>query len=82
MYHWELTEQLFNETLVFTTRRVSETRVKAQGTVRFAPPEAEPSLRTEGVVARRCQGIYLGPRADAGRYDHRARGGRWHRPCS
>ena len=33
MYHWELTEQLFNETLVFTTRRVSETRVKAQGTV-------------------------------------------------
>ena len=32
-HHWELTEQLFNETLVFTTRRVTETHVKAQGTV-------------------------------------------------
>jgi predicted transcriptional regulator of viral defense system len=32
-HHWELTEQLFNETLVFTTRRVSEKRVIAQGAV-------------------------------------------------
>jgi predicted transcriptional regulator of viral defense system len=32
-HHWELTEQLFNETLVFTTRRVTEKRVIAQGTV-------------------------------------------------
>jgi predicted transcriptional regulator of viral defense system len=30
-HHWELTEQLFNETLVFTTRRVVEKRVTAQG---------------------------------------------------
>ena len=33
-HHWELTEQLFNETLVFTTRRVDEKRTTAQG-VRF-----------------------------------------------
>ena len=32
-HHWELTEQLFNETLVFTTRRVTEKRVVAQGAV-------------------------------------------------
>jgi len=30
-HHWEFTEQLFNETLVFTTRRVVEKRVTAQG---------------------------------------------------
>src|SRR5580704_11168954 len=30
-HHWELTEQLFNETLVFTTRRVRKKRVIAQG---------------------------------------------------
>src|SRR5271166_5639435 len=30
-HHWELTEQLFNETLVFTTRRVSVKHVTAQG---------------------------------------------------
>src|ERR1700736_6409127 len=32
-HHWELTEQLFNETLVFTTRRITEKRVVAQGAV-------------------------------------------------
>lgn len=32
-HHWELTEQLFNETLVFTTRRLTETRVNSQGVV-------------------------------------------------
>jgi predicted transcriptional regulator of viral defense system len=32
-HHWELTEQLFNETLVFTARRVTERRVVAQGAV-------------------------------------------------
>lgn len=32
-HHWELTEQLFNETLVFTTRRVAQKRVAAQGIV-------------------------------------------------
>jgi predicted transcriptional regulator of viral defense system len=32
-HHWELTEQLFNETLVFTTRRLTETRVNSQGAV-------------------------------------------------
>src|ERR1700730_9838049 len=30
-HHWELTEQLFNETFVFTTRRFIEKRVTAQG---------------------------------------------------
>ena len=30
-HHWDLTEQLFNETVVFTTRRVKEHRVMAQG---------------------------------------------------
>jgi len=32
-HHWELTEQLFNETFVFTTRRIVEKRVRAQGVV-------------------------------------------------
>jgi predicted transcriptional regulator of viral defense system len=32
-HHWELTEQLFNDTLVFTTRRIDEKRVEAQGAV-------------------------------------------------
>jgi predicted transcriptional regulator of viral defense system len=30
-HYWELTEQLFNETLVFTTRRVTRKRVMVQG---------------------------------------------------
>lgn len=30
-HHWDLTEQLFNETVVFTTKRISAKRVKAQG---------------------------------------------------
>ena len=33
--HWELTEQLFNKTLVFTTRRIRAQQVTAQG-VQFA----------------------------------------------
>jgi predicted transcriptional regulator of viral defense system len=32
-HHWELTEQLFNETVVFTARRVTVKRVTAQGAV-------------------------------------------------
>src|SRR5580658_10366832 len=32
-HHWELTEQLFNETVVFTTRRVADKRMIAQGAV-------------------------------------------------
>ena len=32
-HHWDLTEQLFNDTLVFTTRRIDEKRVRAQGVV-------------------------------------------------
>src|SRR5437763_8362908 len=32
-HHWELTEQLFNETVVFTTRRIVERRVTAQGAI-------------------------------------------------
>lgn len=30
-HHWDLTEQLFNETLVFTTRRIKAKRATAQG---------------------------------------------------
>lgn len=30
-HHWDLTEQLFNETLVFTTQRLVEKRIAAQG---------------------------------------------------
>lgn len=32
-HHWDLTEQLFNATVVFTIRRVTEQRVTAQGVV-------------------------------------------------
>jgi predicted transcriptional regulator of viral defense system len=32
-HHWELTEQLFNETVVFTARRIAERRVTAQGVI-------------------------------------------------
>lgn len=32
-HHWELTEQLFNETVVFTTRRIVERTATAQGAV-------------------------------------------------
>ena len=32
-HHWELTEQLFNETLVFTARRVTQPRVVSQGAI-------------------------------------------------
>lgn len=34
-HHWDLTEQLFNETLVFTTRRVIEKRQTVQGALFF-----------------------------------------------
>lgn len=30
-HHWDMTEQLFNETLVFTTRRIPKKHVSAQG---------------------------------------------------
>jgi predicted transcriptional regulator of viral defense system len=30
-HHWDLTEQLFNETVVLTTRRIAQKRVTAQG---------------------------------------------------
>ena len=32
-HHWELTEQLFNDTVIFTTRRVVKKRVVSQGAV-------------------------------------------------
>jgi predicted transcriptional regulator of viral defense system len=32
-HHWDLTEQLFNETVVFTTRRIVKKRITAQGAV-------------------------------------------------
>lgn len=35
-HHWDLTEQLFNETVVFATRRIDTQRVSAQG-VTFLP---------------------------------------------
>jgi predicted transcriptional regulator of viral defense system len=41
-HHWELSEQLFNETVVFTTRRVSEKRVVAQGAA-FALQRIKPA---------------------------------------
>ena len=48
-HHWELTEQLFKDTLVFTTRRVVKTRVTAQGVtfaLRHAPPKHLFGLKT------------------------------------
>lgn len=30
-HHWDLTEQLFNETVIFATRRIDEQRITAQG---------------------------------------------------
>lgn len=41
-HHWELTEQLFNETLVFTTRRATGKRVVAQGAA-FALRRVKPA---------------------------------------
>jgi predicted transcriptional regulator of viral defense system len=41
-HHWELTEQLFNETLVYTTRRVTEKRAVAQGAA-FALHRVKPT---------------------------------------
>jgi len=46
-HHWELTEQLFNETLVFTTRRFKHKRVIAQGAI-FALHNVKP-LRLFGL---------------------------------
>src|SRR5579864_2578424 len=46
-HHWELTEQLFNETLVFTTRRVTEKRVTAQGV----------AFRLQTIKAKRIFGL-------------------------
>jgi len=35
-HHWDLTEQLFNETVVFATRRIDNQRVVAQGVIFLA----------------------------------------------
>lgn len=35
-HHWDLTEQLFNKTIVFSTRRINEQQVNAQGVVFLA----------------------------------------------
>lgn len=43
-HHWDLTEQLFNETFVFTTRRISEKRVTAQGTIFVIHPASAKRL--------------------------------------
>ncbi len=48
-HHWELTEQLFNETVVFTARRIVEKRATAQGAVfvlRHIPAKRLFGLRT------------------------------------
>jgi predicted transcriptional regulator of viral defense system len=48
-HHWELTEQLFNETFVFTTRRVTEKHVVAQGAaflLHSVPPKRLFGLKT------------------------------------
>ncbi len=43
-HHWDLTEQLFNEAVVFTTRRISKKRVTAQGVVFLLHRAAEKRL--------------------------------------
>ena len=79
-HHWELTEQLFNETLVFTTRRVIEKRVTAQGVAfRLRSIKAKRLFGLENPVARICEGLDIGPGAHACRHDRRARGRRRHR---
>jgi predicted transcriptional regulator of viral defense system len=40
-HHWELTEQLFNDILVFTTRRITAKQVTAQGAA-FSPHSVNP----------------------------------------
>src|SRR5258707_271805 len=46
-HHWELTEQLFNETVVLTTRRVVEKRLTVQGT----------AFRLHSIRAKRLYGL-------------------------
>jgi predicted transcriptional regulator of viral defense system len=46
-HHWDLTEQLFNETVVFTTRRISAKRVTAQGV----------AFLLHHTTAKRCFGL-------------------------
>jgi predicted transcriptional regulator of viral defense system len=57
-HYWDLTEQLFNETLVFTTRRIIKPRVSAQG-VGFLLHHVAPTrlfgLKTIWRGARRVQ---------------------------
>ena len=48
-HYWELTEQLFNETFVFTTRRVNEKHVVAQG-ARFLLHSVNPKRDRKSVV--------------------------------
>ena len=43
-HHWDLTEQLFNETVVFTTQRVTAKRANAQGVVFLLHHTAEKRL--------------------------------------
>lgn len=40
-HHWELTEQLFNEIVVFTTRRINAKRVSAQGVAFLLHPTSQ-----------------------------------------
>ncbi len=40
-HHWDLTEQLFNDTVIFATRRIDEQRVVAQGVTFIAHHLAE-----------------------------------------
>ena len=40
-HHWDLTEQLFNEIVVFTTRRINTKRVNAQGVAFLLHPASQ-----------------------------------------
>jgi predicted transcriptional regulator of viral defense system len=51
-HHWELTEQLFTETVVFTTRRVTQKRVNAQGVTFLLHHISEKKLFGEKAVWR------------------------------
>jgi len=69
-HHWELTEQLFNEIVVFTTRRIVEKRATAQGAV-FAL-HSVPAKRLFGLKTLwrgSAKVANFGCCAHAGRYD-------------
>lgn len=68
-HHWELTEQLFNEILVFTTRRISEKRVVAQGAAFALHGVNRTRLFGLKTLWRDSTKIAISDPARAGRYD-------------